>query len=178
MEDLRIDVGDTAIRLVKKFVKEKEEVVLGVRTLRQLQADKDVNEMVLSLLDGATSEVLDPRKIQDLLLSLQDGEVVGGAPVISKLLKDLDDTVRFTVVETLDVIGDPESRDHLLETLVSEGEESQRVRVRILETLQRHGWEVTGYRKAVEEFLPHGWYLDRSGRIKILDKAPSKVNVE
>ena len=43
VQDLLVDFGDSAIPLLKKFVAEKEEVVLAVRTLRQLQGDKDVN---------------------------------------------------------------------------------------------------------------------------------------
>ena len=39
VQDLLVDFGDSAIPLLKKFVAEKEEVVLAVRTLRQLQGD-------------------------------------------------------------------------------------------------------------------------------------------
>ena len=82
----------------------------------------------------------------------------------------IDDEVRFATVEALDEVGEMDAREPLLAALTNDEEDSVRVKHRILEALQKNGWEVKGFRKAVEELLPDGWFLDRAGKIKILDK--------
>ncbi len=53
----------------------------------------------------------------------------------------------------------------VLELLVNE-ETPLRLRASNAGTLKNLGWSVRGYRKRVEEILPDGMHVDRSGRIR------------
>jgi hypothetical protein len=170
IHEMLVEFGEQSVALLKRFVKEQEEVSWALKTLRVLVSSDDYNRVIFEFLDGASSEEEDPRKLSELIFALRGTKGGDAVPVLAPMLGDYDDEVRFAVVETLEDIGHEAAREPLLEQLVSEDEDSARVKHRILEALQKNAWEVKGFRKAVEELLPEDWYLDRAGHIKILER--------
>jgi hypothetical protein len=82
-------------------------------------------------------------------------------------LKDMDEGVRYTAVETLLRQKDEGvARQPLLELFASDEEESLRIRLRIAEGFADQGWLVQGFRPGVEKKLPEAYSLDREGHIK------------
>lgn len=171
VHDLIEEKGEDAVPLIREFIEKQTEVAWAVRTLRSIQSSEEVSAFVFDYLRENTSEDEDPRKLAEMIKTLRKVTDEGVVEVVAPLLDDYDDEVRFAAIETLQDCGNAAAREPLLERLVSEHEDSMRVKMRILEALEVNGWEVKGYRKAVEELLPEGWYLDRAGHIKILEQA-------
>ena len=173
VSDLLVEIGPEIIPLLTEFVSRETEVTWAFRTLRRIEGQERWIGHVLDALGSSTSEDTDPEKIEQLLNVLHDQKDPRVAPAISRYLTDLDDTVRFAAVEALATLGDEIARLPLLEALTKADEESARVVHRIIEVFREQGWEVKGFRKTVEERLPEDYYLDRSGRVKKLEKGQS-----
>jgi hypothetical protein len=92
------------------------------------------------------------------------------AQALIQYLEDMDETVRFATVESLlDQKQEEVAREPLLKLLTSKGEESRRIKIRILDGLAEAGWNSHGYKGQVEELcqeIGRGHSLDGKGRIK------------
>ena len=173
VSDLLVEKGPAVVPLLKEFVAKETEVTWAFRTLKRIEMRADWLGHVLDAFGNSTSEDTDPEKLTQLLGLLHDEKDPRVVPVVVRYLQDLDDTVRFAAIETLATLGDELARQPLLDALTRADEDSQRVIHRIIDVFRDQGWEVKGFRKAVEERLPEDYYLDRSGRIKRLEKGQS-----
>lgn len=173
VSDLLAEKGPQVVPLLKQFVAKETEVTWAFRTLKRIEMHADWIGHVLDAFGNSTSEDTDPEKLIQLLHLLQEEKDPRVAPVVMRYLQDLDDTVRFAAIEMLATLGDEVARQPLLDALTRSDEDSQRVVHRIIDVFREMGWEVKGHRKAVEERLPEDYYLDRSGRIKRLEKGQS-----
>ena len=85
-------------------------------------------------------------------------------------LEDMDEPVRFHTVEALLHHKDEEiAREPLLKQLLSQDEQSRRVKIRILDGLADLGWNTHGHKGEVDaalESLGTGHTMDNKGRIK------------
>ena len=86
-------------------------------------------------------------------------------PTLIPFFRDHRDEVQLEALSALAKKADEASRESVLELLVNE-ETPLRLRASTAGTLKNLGWSVRGYRKRVEEILPDGMHVDRSGRIK------------
>ncbi|MBW1810106.1 MAG: HEAT repeat domain-containing protein [Deltaproteobacteria bacterium] len=86
-------------------------------------------------------------------------------PALIPFLRDHRDEVQLEALSALAKNEDEVARESVLELLVDE-QTPLRLRASIADTLQKLRWSVRGYRKKVEEALPDGMHVDRSGRIK------------
>lgn len=178
VSDILVELGPGVVPLLKEFAAREIEVTWAFRTLRRIETAEAWVGHVLDALGDSTSEDTEPEKITQLLSLLHDQKDPRVAPAVTRHLGDLDDTVRFAAVETLATLGDEAARQPLLDALTRPAEESRRVLHRIVDVFRELGWEVKGYRKAVEERLPEDYYLDRSGRVKRLEKGQTAEHVE
>lgn len=166
-------LGPQTLPMIREYLKRETEITWVIRTLKRIVPHGEWIKEVLDLLGDRTSEDTDAEKICQILTVLHDEKDPRVAAAVARCLADLDDTVRFAAIETLATIDDDAAREPLLEALAAPAEESQRVTYRIAELFCERGWEVKGHRKAVEERLPEGFFLDRTGHIKQLkDHAP------
>jgi HEAT repeat protein len=84
-------------------------------------------------------------------------------------LEDMDEGVRLAAIEALFKLKAHRTVEPLLNRLVDPTEESRRVKVAIAEGLADTGWELPADRKAaVEQVLPDGLLVERSGDTKAL----------
>ena len=86
-------------------------------------------------------------------------------PALIPFLRDRRDEVQLEALSVLEQKADQATRESMLQLFTDE-DTPLRLRVSIADALQRLGWSVKGYRKRVEETLPDGMHVDRSGRIK------------
>lgn len=163
------------VALIHEFLAREDEITWASRTLKRVVSEKEWVEALLETLGNHTSEDTNPEKLGQILLSLHDQKDLRVIPAVARCLKDFDDTVRFAAIECLATIPDESARAPLLEALTRPEEDSRRITHRIIEVFKEAGWEVKGFRKAVEERLPEGFYLDRSGRIKQLGQGEVKA---
>jgi hypothetical protein len=120
-----------------------------VRALDQMGAEYVREPERKVLLVSQLSEYNDQRVVQTLI----------------PFLRDHRDEVQLEALAALERRGDEAAREPMLELLVDE-DTPLRLRACIADTLQKLGWAVKGYRKKVEEALPEGLHVDRSGRIR------------
>ena len=92
-------------------------------------------------------------------------KVEGVVDGVIPCLKSPDDTVRIAAVECLEAHADEKAREPLLDALVSDDEDSVRVRTRITESLERLAWDVKGFRKKVEAVLPEPYRVSSKGKV-------------
>ena len=184
VSEMLVEGGAPVIPLIQEFLGKETELTWALRTLSELVGREQWATIVLETLEGHDSENTDPEKLSQILLALHENPDPRVAPAVTRLLADLDDTIRFAAIETLASLPNlaekqgerqgEDARAALLSALTKPEEESQRVIHRILEVFRDKGWEVKGFRKSVEERLPEGWYLDRSGRIKQLERGAAR----
>jgi hypothetical protein len=174
VSDMLVEFGPQAIPPIRDFLAREKEVTWAMKTLARLVDRKEWLDIVLGTIEGKDSENTDSEKINQILLELHETKDPRAVATAARYLEDLNDTVRFTAIETLASIEDEAAHAPLLTALTKPEEESQRVRHRIIELFVERGWEVKGFRKAVEDRLPEGFYLDRSGRIKQLEAGATR----
>lgn len=178
VSDLLLEAGPAAIKPIEDYLAREKEVSWVLSSLRRLVGAEKWVDAVLALLGDKTSEDTDAEKLEQILRELHEQKDPRVPAAVARFLTDLDDTVRFAAIETLSSIDTEEAREPLLAALTKPEEESQRVRQRIIEVFRDRGWEVKGFRKAVEDRLPAGWYLDRAGKIKQLEAGATRPPTE
>ena len=74
-------------------------------------------------------------------------------------LKDFNEDVRFAAIEALGKQNNSEAQPLLLDALRNPDEESNRLRYRIAQFFQEHGWDLADKASDVEAILPSGWTI-------------------
>jgi hypothetical protein len=161
--------GRAALPAVKRYLFSAESISWPLRVLDKIAANTD--EEI-----GLIQEVMerhepgyerDPTKKMQLLSHLGSIKHARAPELAAPYLKDMDEGVRFTSVETLlRHKNDAVAREPLLELFTSDAEESLRIRIKIAEGFAEQGWLVQGFRPGVEKKLPEAFGLDREGHIK------------
>ena len=96
---------------------------------------------------------------------MEDTELAYFKELLTAWLGELDRSANSTV-EGLLKQGDENAREPLLQLLVSEEEESLRIKNRIAEGFVENGWTVKGYRGSAENTLSEDYFVDGKGHIK------------
>jgi HEAT repeat protein len=163
--EVLVDFGEKAVEPLRRYIRNHDGVTWAIDCLKKLEPEEQlVPFLVQQLQRGDPVHIRGEKATQILhaLETLHDPRVVEG---VIPCLESPDDTVRFAAVDCLEAHADERARDALLEALVSELEDSMRVRTRLAEALERLGWDVKGFRKKVEEALPQPYRLNSKGRI-------------
>jgi hypothetical protein len=161
--------GPAAIPAVKRYLFSADSISWPLRVLDRIAPDKDQEIAVLEevLARHEPGYERDPTKKMQLLSHLGSLRHPRCAALAVPYLKDMDEGVRYTAVETLlRQKNDTVAREPLLELFTSDAEESLRIRLRIAEGFVDQGWLVQGFRPGVEKKLPDSFTLDREGHIK------------
>jgi len=70
-------------------------------------------------------------------------------------------------VEVLDAQDDDTYLEKLVEVMTGPDEESQRVRMRILEAVVQHGWDISPWKEKVEAWLPEGYEIQGNKVVQV-----------
>lgn len=159
--------GESLLPALRRHLKDSPTLSWGLRLLDEIcDAETTWNVLTEVLKDYEPGYDRDPsRKIQ-LVTFVGEMDDPRAAGVILPYLADHDETVRFTTVEGLLKQGDESARAPLLELLVSEDEDSLRIKNRIAEGFAERGWTVKGFRGGVEGALSEDYFVDGKGHIK------------
>jgi hypothetical protein len=166
--EVLVEKGETVLPALKKYLFSAESISWPLRLLDKVankEQELEVIQEVLSRHEPGYER--DPtKKIQLLnhLSGFKDGRVPS---LLVPYLGDMDEGVRYAAVEALVRQGDEETaREPLLQQLVSESEDSLRIRIQIADGFADLGWRVHGYRDSAEKRLPEQFQLDRDGHVK------------
>lgn len=165
VRDLLVELGDSAIQPLRRYLKGHDEITWAMDALAKLVPAEELAAFLFEVLqDGDPVAIRGSKAVQvlDFLAGLGAGGLATG---VARCLRSADDTVRIAAVAALRTYGDAATREPLLEAFVSEEEDSVRVRIAIAEVFADLEWEVRGRRPAVERVLPEGFRVSSRGRI-------------
>lgn len=131
---LLLSHGESAVEPAKAWLRRAKSFALPLRLLGDLAGRDAAVDMVFELL-AAETDPFKPNKKKDLLLWLADVRDPRCLERVGQYLEDFDEGVRYAAVEVLVAQEAPEVERMLLDALVSEKEDSNRVRCRIAEVV-------------------------------------------
>jgi len=162
--EILAEKGGVVLEPLKRYVRSADSISWPLRLLEKIVATKeeqiDVIEEILSRHEPGYER--DPTKKIQLINHLGALKHARVAPMVLPYLADMDEGVRYAVVETVVRQADePGGRTPLLDHFVSDKEESLRIRIRIAEGFSELGWTVGERRAEVEKLLPDAFQLER-----------------
>lgn len=166
--EILVEKGGSIIPALKKYLLAAESVSWPLRLLDRVANKEQELEVLTEVLSRhEPGYERDPTKKIQLLNHLGGFRDDRVPPLLVPYLADMDEGVRYAAVEALVRQAHEElGREPLLQQLVSAGEESLRIRLRIAEGFVELGWRVHGYRETAEKRLPEQFQLDREGHVK------------
>ena len=166
--EVLVEKGPTVLPALKKYLLTAESISWPLRLLDKI-ADKEQELEVIQevLARHEPGYERDPTKKIQLLNHLGGFKDARVPPLLVPYLGDMDEGVRYAAAEALIRQANEEvAREPLLQQLVSDSEESLRIRIQIADGFADLGWRVHGYREAAEKRLPGEFSLDRDGHVK------------
>ena len=165
VRDLLVEQGDRAADPLRRYLRGHDDITWAMDALSKLLPADELAEFLFAVLqDGDAVAIRGPKAVQ-IVGFLAGLDTEGIAAGVARCLTSSDDTVRIAAVAALRTYAEPTTRDALLEALVSDEEDSVRVRIAISELLADLEWEIRGHRPGVERVLPDGFRVSSRGRI-------------
>jgi hypothetical protein len=165
-----VGFGQAAIAAIERYLNRKDSATVPVMWPLKVLAAVATPEQAVGVIKRAleamgTSYVREPERKVLLVGQLAEYDTAEVVPTLLPFLRDHRDEVQLEAISALSRKADERAREPLLELLVDPNA-PVRVRAAVADALQKLGWPVKGYRKRVEEVLPEGFSVDRSGHIK------------
>jgi HEAT repeat protein len=166
--EVLVEKGETVLPALKKYLFSAESISWPLRLLDKVaNHEQEIDVITEVLARHEPGYERDPTKKIQLLNHLAAFKDARVPPLLVPYLGDMDEGVRYAAVEALTRQGNEDiAREPLLQQLVSESEESLRIRIQIADGFADLGWRVHGYREAAEKRLPEQFQLDRDGHVK------------
>ena len=160
-------LGEKAVPPVRRYIEHADSISWPLRILEKIATDEQIWETVQKLIElHEPGYERDPTVKQQLITFISERKDPRAVGLIVPYFEDMDETVRFVVVESLLKTKDPAAREPLCARFVDAKEDSLRIRVRIANGFADLGWDVVGFRGTFEKLLPEGFMLDKQGRVK------------
>jgi hypothetical protein len=168
--ELLVGFGADVVPAIEDYINRKDAATVPITwPLKVLAAVTEPHEAVGVIIRAlermGTEYVREPERKVLLVSQLADYQDERVVAALIPFLRDHRDEVQLEALAALERLSDEAAREPMLELLVEE-ETPLRLRASIADTLRSLGWTVKGFRKKVEEALPEGMHVDRSGRIK------------
>ena len=160
--------GAAVIPAIERYLQSADSISWPLRLLSKVASPTHELEIIKKVLERhEPGYERDPTKKIQLLNHLAALKQPGLAALAVPYLADMDEGVRYAAVEALARVGDEAAaREPLIAHLVSDGEESLRVRIQIAEAFAHHGWLVKTNRPAFDQKLPEQFSIGRDGRVQ------------
>jgi HEAT repeat protein len=168
--EVLVAFGQDVIPAIEAYLNRKDAAHIPITwPLKVLAAVAETEEAVRVIVDSleklGTSYTREPERKVLLVSQLVEYDDPRVIPALIPFLRDHRDEVQLEALAALEKKADDSAREEMLELMVDE-DTPARIRAAIAETMKNLGLAVKGYRKKVEEVLPEGLHVDRSGRIK------------
>ena len=160
--------GAAVIPAIERYLQSADSISWPLRLLSKVASPTHELEIIKKVLERhEPGYERDPTKKIQLLNHLAALKEPGLGALAAPYLADMDEGVRYAAVEAMARVGDEDAaREPLIAHLVSDGEESLRVRIQIAEAFARHGWLVKTNRPAFDQKLPEQFSIGRDGRVQ------------
>jgi hypothetical protein len=158
-----LSAGEAALGPVTAFLRKAESISWPLKILDQLTTAPVVTGKLLELLSEMDTEYeRDPQRKIQVLSALEERADPRILEAVLRFLEDTNETVRFTAVGALLAQAEVgQAREPMVDCLC--GEESVRIRNRILQGFIGRGWGFSDRGDEVRAKLPPGYALDSKG---------------
>lgn len=136
-------LGDKSLPAVKLFCLEHDSIAWALRIIEDVADEKQEWEILDVLLaQHPPGYERDPSKKIQLLTHVAEIEDGAVPKILAGYLADPDEGVRFFAAEQLIDFEDETTKEALVARLLEEGEDSLRLRTKIVEGIAKLGWDV------------------------------------
>lgn len=158
-----MEAGAEGVPAVRAFMQRAESLSWPLKVLDRLLTPEETIHELLELLGAMDTDYQrDPQRKLQVLQALEERKDPRIAAAAVRFLEDANETARFHAAGAVLAQADVDAhRDALVRALP--GEESVRVKGRVLEAFAQRGWDVSAARPALDKALPPGWGLDTAG---------------
>ncbi|MBW1811143.1 MAG: HEAT repeat domain-containing protein [Deltaproteobacteria bacterium] len=168
--EILVEFGQDVIPAIEAYLNRKDAAHIPITwPLKVLAAVAETKEAVRVIVDSlekiGTSYTREPERKVLLVSQLVEYDDPRVVPTLIPFLRDHRDEVQLEALAALEKKADESAREEMLK-LLTEEDTPARIRSAIAETMKKLGLSVKGFRKKVEDILPDGLHVDRSGRIK------------
>jgi len=168
--EILVEFGQDVIPAIEAYLNRKDAAHIPITwPLKVLAAVAETKEAVRVIVDSlekiGTSYTREPERKVLLVSQLVEYDDPRVVPTLIPFLRDHRDEVQLEALSALEKKADESAREEMLK-LLTEEDTPARIRSAIAETMKKLGLSVKGFRKKVEDILPDGLHVDRSGRIK------------
>jgi hypothetical protein len=158
-----LEAGAEGVPAVRAFMQRAESLSWPLKILDRLLTPEESTHELLQLLEAMDTDYQrDPQRKLQVLQALEERRDPRIAAAAVRFLEDANETARFHAAGVVLAQADAaEHREALVRALP--GEESVRVKGRVLEGFAQHGWDVSAAGPAFEKALPPGWSVNAAG---------------
>ena len=151
--------GGDAIDPIREYCKKAESLTWPLKVLEEIVPEGEVVEELLAVLDQFDTEYTRNSEPKVQLIALLEKYPTEDVRIaVEPFLGDVNESVRFTAVDTIFAIDDEASAEALMAAL--EDEESLRIKNRICRLMAERKWKVPAeQREATSRALPPGFSL-------------------
>ncbi len=140
--------GERMLPMLRKHLDRSLNVTLPLQVMRRVCDEYEVVTEILRVLatESARLASFKPEKKVHLIRALRDQDDERSCDAVVPMLCDFDETVRYEAAGLIGAKGDASYVGPLVDRLVSEEEDSARVRAAILDVLVANGWRVSDHK--------------------------------
>jgi len=165
-----VALGTKVVPELRRYMRESDTLAWALKVLEQVAKGDELRETLRKLCEqNDNSYVRDPSKKTQLVHFMGEHRDPAIAELLIQYLEDIDEGVRFKAVEALLHQGQPEVvTAPLCRLLQNKGEESRRIKIRIIEGLADAGLPVSdksGVERVIDE-LGIDAKVDNKGHLK------------
>lgn len=147
-------IGKPMLGPIKRFCTEAEAIAWALRIVEDVANESEEWEILDALLEAhPPSYERDSSAKQQMLTHIREIDDPRVRDILARYLDDPDEDVRFLCIEALIENAEVESREVLVEQLAKSGEESVRLRTRLLDGLADLGWDLSEHAEVVRRYL-------------------------
>lgn len=158
-----LDGGTDGVPAIRTFMQRSEALIWPLKMLDRLLGPEEVIGELLALLEPMDTEYQrDPQRKLQLLQALEDRRDPRIAAAVARFFEDVNETARFHAVSAVLAQAEAEAHREAAAKLLP-GEESVRVKGRVLERFMERGWDLGTARPSIEKQPPPGWSVAASG---------------
>ncbi|MBN1946356.1 MAG: hypothetical protein JW797_11820 [Bradymonadales bacterium] len=167
VHDLLVNLGSAAVDPTIAHLKGPAlNVNWPLRVLSNFLSRDRIAEILSELLEEMDTEYTrNPEKKHELVLTAAEYQNERLGRALLPMLDDASEEIRFLAVDAILKAQYPFAMEPIMQRLAGE-EESIRIRMHILEQIVQTDWTVKGYRPSIEENLPEGYAITRTGTIR------------
>lgn len=163
-----LDFGEDATPSILKFIRREDAILYALRALSEIEPVDAMVEHLGTILEEIGPDYMkNPERKLHIVQHLNELKHARVIEILTPFSDDHDETIRFTVVGALGERGGPDGYEPIVGRLLTDEDESIRVRERCCEILSAAQYSVGEARREVlGEAVPKGWEVDEQGRIR------------